>query len=403
MKYIYIFFILIFSVSKVHSNSRLPCELEKYFQVTDIYKSSLLDNNAKKLEMERERLSLLPDINISINQQSTNNSSFKGVMDSSLSVGLSMSVYRGNSYSKYKDKINKEIEYNNLMIHDKRNKYLVDLYRSVIEYKYKLDMLKLYSSQLQNEDAQLMVSKVKLESGEIAKIEYDIMNLRKEELLNNLKNIENEVKQSELNIYTQFNIPISYIKNISSNLILSCKKQSAYSLLNKSKELLQQKEYANYALTMSSMRPSVIFSLNMQPPTGGTIKDITTDRIDFVAAINVTVPISSYFLINNIKKEHSISLKRIESNYDEKDKLYIREKENVTNKMRVLERKIILARKKVELKNKEVDYVLNRFREKKETIMSYYRQLDEYEHEKINLKKDEREYEFYKTYIGFLD
>ncbi|EBY7162522.1 hypothetical protein D5933_21740, partial [Salmonella enterica subsp. enterica serovar Oranienburg] len=104
MKYIF-FFSLIFFVSKVHSNSRLPCELEKYFQLTDLYKSSLLDNNAKKLEMERERLSLLPDINLSMGQQSSNNSSFKGVMDSSLSVGLSMSVYRGNIYSKYKDKI----------------------------------------------------------------------------------------------------------------------------------------------------------------------------------------------------------------------------------------------------------------------------------------------------------
>ncbi|EFU8184302.1 TolC family protein [Salmonella enterica subsp. enterica serovar Bareilly] len=353
--------------------------------------------------MERERLSLLPDINLSMGQQSSNNSSFKGVMDSSLSVGLSMSVYRGNIYSKYKEKITKEIEYNNLMIHDKRNKYLVDLYRSVIEYNYKIDMLKLYYSQLKNEDAQLMASKIRLESGEIAKIEYDIINLRKEELQNNLNNIESEVKQSEFNIYTEFNIPISDIKNISNNLILSCKKQSTYYLLNKSKELLQQKEYANHDLKMSSMRPSVSFSLNMQPPVGGTLKDITTDKIDFVAAINVTVPIGSYFLINNIKKEHSISLKRIEDNYDEKDKLYMREKENVTNKMKVLESKITLARKKIEIKGKEVDYVLNRFRENKETIMSYYRQLDEYEHEKIKLKKDEREYEFYKTYIGFLD
>lgn len=62
-----------------------------------------------------------------------------------------------------------------------------------------------------------------------------------------------------------------------------------------------------------------------------------------------------------------------------------------------------MLEKKIEIKGKEVDYVLNRFRENKETIMSYYRQLDEYEHEKIKLKKDEREYEFYKTYIGFLD
>ncbi|HGG6780034.1 TPA: hypothetical protein ACJG86_004700, partial [Salmonella enterica subsp. enterica serovar Singapore] len=73
------------------------------------------------------------------------------------------------------------------------------------------------------------------------------------------------------------------------------------------------------------------------------------------------------------------------------------------SKIKILRSKITLLRKKIELKGKEVDYVLSRFRENKETIVSYYRQLDEYEHEKINLRKDEREYDFYETYISFLD
>ncbi|HFF1879097.1 TPA: TolC family protein, partial [Escherichia coli] len=193
------------------------------------------------------------------------------------------------------------------------------------------------------------------------------------------------------------------IKNISRNLILSCKKKSMHHILYKSKELLLQKEYANYVLQMSSMQPNVSFSLNMQPPVGGTLKDVTTDKTNFVAAINITVPISSFFLINNIKKEYSISVKRVEDNYNEKDKLYLIEKENVASKIKVLRSKITLLRKKIELKGKEVDYVLSRFRENKETIVSYYRQLDEYEHEKINLRKDEREYDFYETYISFLD
>ncbi|WP_079967577.1 TolC family protein [Salmonella enterica] len=402
MRYIFSWGLMFFACA-ANSEDRLPCELEKYFQLTSLYRSNLFDTDAKKLEIERENLSLLPNINLNVGQQNTNNSSFKGFMDSTLSVGISMSLYEGNKHSKYKEKIIKDIEYNELMIHDRRNKYLVDLYRSVIEYNYKTDLLKLYSSQLRNEVEQLEAAKMRLASGEIAKIEYDIIKLRKEELQNYLNNIETEVKQSELDIYTQFNIPIKDIKNISRNLILSCKKKSMHHILYKSKELLLQKEYANYVLQMSSMQPNVSFSLNMQPPVGGTLKDVTTDKTNFVAAINITVPISSFFLINNIKKEYSISVKRVEDNYNEKDKLYLIEKENVASKIKVLRSKITLLRKKIELKGKEVDYVLSRFRENKETIVSYYRQLDEYEHEKINLRKDEREYDFYETYISFLD
>ncbi|HFG5151887.1 TPA: hypothetical protein ACGH56_004531, partial [Salmonella enterica subsp. enterica serovar Singapore] len=82
---------LMFFVCAANSEERLPCELEKYFQLTSLYKSNLFDTDAKKLEIERENLSLLPNINLNIGQQNTNNNSFKGFMDSTLSVGISMS------------------------------------------------------------------------------------------------------------------------------------------------------------------------------------------------------------------------------------------------------------------------------------------------------------------------
>ncbi|EAA3133234.1 TolC family protein [Salmonella enterica] len=400
-----VFLIATFIVCNTNASSNPHCELEDYFKHTDSYKSSMMDNEVKQLEMERESLSLLPDVSLSLGQQSTNRRSFKGMSDSAVSLGLSQSVYNGNRYNRFKDKIAIEKEYINLMLHEKRNRYLVDLYRAVIDYKYKSDLYKLYDSQLNKQIKQLESAKERLASGNIAKIEFDIVHLRNEELRNEVDTIQNEVLQAEQDIKTQFNIPVDVIKKITSKKIISCKgKDTGTSfILNKSRKLLKQNENANFQLTMASTQPTVSVSLSVRPPSDGTLNDFSTKKTEFAAAITVDIPLSSYFSVINTKKEHAISIKRIENTYDEKYKLYIREKENLISKIKDLESSIALTNKKIKLKGKEVDYVLSRFNEKKDTIMSYYRQLDEFEYEKIKLKKIEREHEYYTTYIAILN
>lgn len=402
MKYL-AFLISTLTMYNAYATQNSSCELEEYFRQTEVYKSAVLDNEAKQLEMERESLSLLPDISANVGQQSTNNSSFKGINESSVSLGLSQSVYSGGRYNKFKNKILNDIEYNDLMINDKRNRYLIDLYRSIIDYNYKTDLYKLYSSQLDKQKEQLEVSKSKLESGDIAKIEYDIISLRKEEIQKDVDVIRNEVKQSELDIKTQFNIPLERVKKITSKHILSCKVTGSSHILNKGRILLKQSENSNFELRMASMQPSVSLSLNMRPPSGGTLNNITTKKTDFSASVNVTLPLSSFFSVNNIKNDYAISIGRINNSYDEKYKLYIREKEKINSKINDLKQNIVFTRNKIELKEKEVDYVKSRLIEKKDTIMSYYRQLDEFENEQIKLKQNLREYEYYKTYINILD
>ncbi|EEZ5662149.1 TolC family protein [Escherichia coli] len=402
MKYLS-FFIPVLIACNTYAKVDSPCDLENYFRKTETYKSGMLDNEEKLVELERERLTLLPNISVTIGQQSTNDSSFKGISDSSVSLSLSQSVYNGGRYSKFKNKIKKDIEYNGLMIHDKRNRYLIDLYRSVIEYKYKIDLHQLYSSQLKLQEKQLEATKARLASGDIAKIEYDIVGLRKEELQNEVDIIKNEIEQTELDISIRFNIPVTMIKEITGKKILSCKGKGSGQILNESRELLKQNENANYQLNMTSMQPSVSMSLHMRPPSGGTLNELTTKKTEFAAGISVSVPLSAYFSANNYKKDYSISVSRIDDSYDEKQKLYIREKDNIINKIKNLESNIDLTKEKIELKRKEVEYILSRFRDKKDTIISYYRQLDEFELEKIKLKKDEREREYFKAYIAILD
>lgn len=392
-------YLISFNLYALEHNS---CTLEKYFINTVQYKSSLLNDKEKKLELDRQKLSLFPSVYMSMGQESNNNRSFKSVGESSLFVGVSQTIYEGGSYVKYKKKINSDLEYNHLMILDKRNSYLIDLYREVINYKYKLDLLELYASQLDKQNIQLEADKASLDSGDLAMIEYNASSLRRDEIRNNLSLIRNEIRQLELDIYHKFNIPVGYIKNISGETILSCKKDSTGDILMKSRALLHENEYTNYELEMTSLQPNVTFSMYISPPNTGTWNDLSMKKIDFGASVNVSIPVNKFFSLTTIEKNHAIAVSRINNDYDEKEKLFWREKEKIISEMNGLENSVVLSRTIVALKGKEVDYVLDRFKHKKETILNYYRQLDEYESAKLKLKKEEREIEFNKVYISIL-
>lgn len=103
MKYIITLLGAIISLNSYALESR-SCALEQYFLRTESYKSSLLDNEEKKLELDKKELSLLPNVYIGVGQQSNNDRSFKSVRESSLSVGISQTIYEGGSYRKTKKK-----------------------------------------------------------------------------------------------------------------------------------------------------------------------------------------------------------------------------------------------------------------------------------------------------------
>ena len=398
-----IIFILLTACSDVCASKESVCFLEKYFENTEPYKSSLLDDKEKKLELDRKELSLLPDIYVGAGQYSSNDRSFKSIKESSLNVGFSQSIYEGGSFNKNRNKINLDLEYNDLMVNDKRNNYLINLYRDIIEYKYKLDLRELYNSQLKNQRVQLEAAKANLMSGNIAEIEFDAASLRSDELINKINQINNEIQQSVLDIYTNYNVPSHDLENINNDIVLSCKKESAEYILKKSRELLYRRERVNHELEMTAIQPHANLSVYISPPETGAWKDLTLKKSDFGASVNVTIPISGFFSINSIERSYAIAVSRINNTYDEKNNFYLREKEKTKIKLNQLKEDLNLSKKIVELRGREMEYIFSRFKDKKENIISYYRQVDEYELAKINMKREEREIEFNEVYLHILD
>ncbi|EEY4090969.1 hypothetical protein DFY76_20890 [Escherichia coli] len=396
--------ILLFAISlKINARANNSCLIEPYFKKTEAYENIILDKKQLILDKDINDISLLPNIYIGTGQQSNNSRSFRSVDESGLHVGISQSIYEGNQYNKSKERINLELSGKNLLIQDKKIDYIIKLLRDVADYRYKIDLRNLYESQRDKQKIQLEVSKVQYDSGEIAAIENEISSHRVREIINNIDRINEEIVQAELDILTKYHIPPGMIDEINYGMIESCKADSIRHLLTKNRIVEIDREKLNYEINVASLKPSISLSLNVSPPDSGSWNDISSKKANFGLSVNASVPLSRFFSFGTFKKKHGISIEKINISYDEKQKLFFREKDRTKSKISELENNIILSKSKLKLKEKELDYMLARFTEKKETILSYYRQFDELEMEKINLKKEERELEYYKAYLYLLD
>jgi len=402
MKVLVIIFLFTISL-KMNAKENTSCLIDPYFTKTESYAGIVLEKEQLILDKNINDISILPDIYIGTGQQSNNAKSFRSLDESGLHVGISQNVYEGNKYNKNKEKINLELRTKNLLIQDKKIDFIIKLLRDVADYKYKVDLRNLYESQLDKQKIHFEASKVQYNSGEIAAIESEISSHRIKEIVNNIEKIDDEITQTELDILAKYHIPPRMIDAINYGMIESCKTDSISHLLTKNRVAEIDREKLNYAINIASLKPSVSLSLNISPPNKGSWNDISSKKADFGLSVNASVPLSRFFSFGTYQKKHGFSIDKINMTYDEKQKLFFREKDKVKSKISELERSIKLSKSKLKLKAKELDYMLARFTEKKETILSYYRQFDELELEKINLKKEERELEYYKAYLYLLD
>ncbi|EFW8116474.1 hypothetical protein FEQ65_005073, partial [Shigella sonnei] len=71
------------------------CLLDDLLKNTTEYKNYLLSDEENTIELEKNELSLLPDIFINSSQNSNNDRSFRSVENSGLSIGFSQGIYSG--------------------------------------------------------------------------------------------------------------------------------------------------------------------------------------------------------------------------------------------------------------------------------------------------------------------
>ncbi|END2013668.1 TolC family protein, partial [Escherichia coli] len=155
-------------------------------------------------------------------------------------------------------------------------------------------------------------------------------------------------------------------------------------------------------ISESSLLPSLYFSVGLTPKNGGTLSDISLREMDYNASISVNVPLSDFFSSFNSKKTNAInSMKNNIDNLNDFRELELL-RFDINNKLHIIKNKIPILKNNLYIKNKELNYISERVKNKKESVLTYYSLQDDIYEIELNIKRNENELMYYELYLDFL-
>lgn len=398
---------LVFSLVffSIHCQGKIldSCSIDSYFRSTNEYKQYRLEEKANQLRDKENDLSLLPSIYLGTGQYTSNHSSFQGITDSSLHLSVYSNIYSGNTYGKTKERLKIEREINKISVHEKRNVFMINLFKALLELKYLKDQLIVYNKLMPYQDNISQKAQIDYANGNISEMDLSISNLKKDKFKNVMIKLGHDITLKKEQINIDFNIPKNVIDNIDLHDFLSCKSTTSVNLLKK-KYIEKYKEIKmDNEISKASTMPSVSLSLSMNPPGNGSIKDVNLRNADYTISVDVNIPLSSVFLSGIIDQKSYIDSSISYLKRDDELKSIKKIKLELLNKISTTNEELIYLSKDAEIKKRRFDYIFSRYQRKEDTIQSLYSQLEQYISSEIDLKKMENEFEYYKAYLSFVD
>ncbi|HDQ7021263.1 TolC family protein [Escherichia coli] len=398
---------LVFSLVffSIHCQGKIldSCSIDSYFRSTNEYKQYRLEEKANQLRDKENDLSLLPSIYLGTGQYTSNHSSFQEITDSSLHLSVYSNIYSGNTYGKTKERLKIEREISKISVHEKRNVFMINLFKALLELKYLKDQLIVYDKLMPYQDNISQKAEIDYANGNISEMDLSISNLKKEKFKNVMIKLGHDIKLKKEQINIDFNIPEDVIDNIELHDFLSCKSATSVSLLKK-KYIEKDKEIKmDNEISKASTMPSVSLSLSMNPPGNGSIRDVNLRNADYTISVDVNIPLSSVFLSGIIDQKSYIDSSISYLKRDDELKSIKKIKLDLLNKISTTNEELIYLSKDAEIKKRRFDYIFSRYQRKEDTIQSLYSQFEQYISSEIDLKKMENEFEYYKVYLSFVD
>lgn len=398
--------ILVFSIFFTSKNSLGDtldkCILDSYFNNFYLYKKNKIEQKKNELEKQENFLSLLPSISINSSQHSTNDNGFNWISKSSFGISLSQNIYSGGNYLKNKEKImliDKLNEAN--MMQDKIN-YLLDIVRAISDYNYYLDQVNIYSKRIGFQKKLISKHIALYNGGKISKLDLDIGHMKLKELETSMLKLKNDISFFEKIMINQYGINKQEINKIKLDDIKSCKITNIHDLLLDKYMLEKKISRLDYKIYQSSLQPSFDISISLEPTNDGYIRSINTKKADYNISVGVSYPLSNLFSRSLYDKKNEIEMKSIDINNENNIIMYNNDKINIQKEIITLSYDIDFLKKDIDLKKKNLEYIYSRYLDNKETITYYYEQLESYELSELNIKKKERELDYYQIYSSFL-
>ncbi|EPI9160618.1 TolC family protein, partial [Escherichia coli] len=120
------------------------------------------------------------------------------------------------------------------------------------------------------------------------------------------------------------------------------------------------------------------------------------------ASISIDIPLSDFFSSFNSKKTNAMNLVRngIDNLSDFREIELLRF--DISNKLHIMKKKDSMLKKDLYIKRKELSYISERVKNKKESVLTYYSLQDDIYDTELEIKRSENELMYYELYLYFL-
>lgn len=378
------------------------CIMDDYFNKTNIFSSYILEQEHNKIEESNNVASLLPSMSIGLGQYINNNKRLSTFGDSDIYFSLSQDIFSAYKYKNNKDKLAIQNNLQNLELQRKRYEYLLGFYYSSINYTYQLEQIQLTKKQIQKLEADYNISKELFKMGKAPYLDTEIKGNNLDKMRNTLNEVELERQYSLMKIKSDYSVPEELLHKVTIEDIKACKRSSIIELVKNIYKKKNESVDIDNKISESSLLPSLYFSVGLTPKNGGTLSDISLREMDYNASISVNVPLSDFFSSFNSKKTNSInSMKNNIDNLNDFRELELL-RFDINNKLHIIKNKIPILKNNLYIKNKELNYISERVKNKKESVLTYYSLQDDIYEIELNIKRNENELMYYELYLDFL-
>ncbi|HII2567843.1 TPA: TolC family protein [Escherichia coli] len=376
--------------------------MDNYFNKTKIFSSYSLDQEQNKVEESNNITSLLPRMSMGMGQYINNKKRLSTFGDSNVYFSLSQDVFAAYKYKNNKDKLAIQKSLQDLELQRKKYEYLLNFYYDNINYLYKLEQIELTKNQIKKLETDYNMSKVLFNMGKIPHLDTEIKRNNLDKMKNTLNEVEMERQYTLMKINSDYAVPEKLLHEISLTDIKSCKRSSIMELVRDIYRKKNESVEIDNKISESSLLPSLYVSVGLTPKNGGTLSDISLREMDYNASISIDIPLSDFFSSSNSKKTNAMNLVRngIDNLSDFRGIELLRF--DISNKLHIMKKKNSMLKKGLYIKWKELSYISERVKNKKESVLAYYSLQDDIYDTELEIKRSENELMYYELYLYFL-
>lgn len=379
------------------------CILDEFFMKSDGYQSVKFDIYNNELEKTNNIYSLLPDIYITTGQSAHNDSGFRPPIYNLAGLSVSQSIYSGGSYINSREKLELNEKEFSRNISENRVLYILNIYADTLKIKSIDRLIGFYEERLSEQETEHKKLNVLYAQGDISENEVKLGLDEIRTYKDNISRFKMERDNVLMDLKEKYKLTPDLLQHITKETVRSCKREGLSSLLEKENAINKRRITLDHEIEKSYYYPNASLSFSLTPKDGGRLRDITFSEGQYVASINVSIPVSGLFKLTNVNNKFRTSLEQSDYRFDSKWLELMRKKRELESNVEIATRELESLKNKIAIKKNQLNYLRNSSQIKDDMQYSYHSEKERMQYLENLANTKETEIEINKMHLYYIN